>query len=323
MPSFASEIRRQLAARISEARRSDRAELAGLLDAAGEWYSPGDSTTVSRPPKGEERNAERRDPPAPEPAEPGTLWPDSGSSGVVLETPSAAVARSAARLWRHGFGVESRISPSGSDRFGRARYSVRAGGNRVFQAAEEMRVVRLSRDASVRTAYLSGSFQGCGSVVRPGGRGGHHLEFVHKDEAFIRRVAEFSRAKLTVAERRNRWLAYTKSSDGVTTLLSQLGLHDAVLEYDAKAILGEAKANANRVTNFDSANAGRTAKAAASQQKILENLDPNSLPEALREMLVLRLDNPDASLSELAALGGISKSAANHRLRRLVEIGGD
>ncbi len=173
----------------------------------------------------------------------------------------------------------------------------------------------------MRTAYLSGAFQGCGSVVRPGGRGGHHLEFVHKDEEFIRRIAEFSRAKLTVAQRRNRWLAYTKSSDGVATVLAQLGLHDAILEYEAKAILGEAKANANRVTNFDSANAGRTAKAAARQQKILETLDPATLPEALRDMLSLRLDHPDASLTELASLGGISKSAANHRLRRLVERG--
>jgi DNA-binding transcriptional regulator WhiA len=37
-------------------------------------------------------------------------------------------------------------------------------------------------------------------------------------------------------------------------------------------------------------------------------------------MLFLRLEHPDASLSELAALGNISKSAANHRLRRLVGL---
>jgi DNA-binding transcriptional regulator WhiA len=284
LPSFGSEIRRQLASGTSSGpRRGDRAELAGLLDAAGKW----------------------------------------DGSGVFLDTPSAAVARSAVRLWRHEFGVVSKLSPAGTDRFGRARYSVRTGGIRVFQAAEEMRIVRLSRDAAVRTAYLSGAFQGCGSIVRPGGRGGHHFEFVHKDEAFIRRVAEFSRAKLTVAKRRNRWLAYTKSSDGVTTILAQLGLHDAILEYEAKAILGEAKANANRVTNFDSANAGRTAKAASRQQRILETLDPEKLPEALRDMLSLRLDNPAASLAELADLGGISKSAANHRLRRLVERGAE
>jgi hypothetical protein len=81
------------------------------------------------------------------------------------------------------------------------------------------------------------------------------------------------------------------------------------------------KANANRVTNFDAANAGRTAAAAARQQRALERLDPAVLPPALREMLELRLENPDASLAELAQLGGLSKSAVNHRLRRLVEVG--
>lgn len=281
MPSFASEVRRQLAAGTSSGpRRSDRAELAGLLDAAGRW----------------------------------------DEAGVTFDTTSAAVARSVSRLWRHEFGVVSRLSPAGADRFGRVRYLVRAEGNRVFQAAEELRVVRGSRDAAARSAYLAGAFQGCGSIVRPGGKGGYHLEFVHREEEFVRRVAGFSRAKLTVARRRNRWLAYTKSADGVTTFLSQLGLHDAVLEYEARAVLGEAKANANRLTNFDSANAGRTARAAARQQRALEKLDPEGLPDALREMLALRLEHPDASLAELARLGGMTKSAANHRLRRLVAL---
>jgi cell division protein WhiA len=119
------------------------------------------------------------------------------------------------------------------------------------------------------------------------------------------------------------WVAYTKSADGLTTLLSQMGLHDAILEYEARAVLGEAKANANRVTNFDAANAKRTAIAAARQQRALATLDPRELPPALREMLELRLEHPDASLAELARLGDLSKSATNHRLRRLVSLSAD
>lgn len=99
-----------------------------------------------------------------------------------------------------------------------------------------------------------------------------------------------------------------------------MGLHDAVLQYEARAIVGEAKANANRLTNFDSANAGRTARAAADQLRILEKLDPRELPDALAEMLSIRLDNPDASLAELARICDLSKSAVNHRLRRLVAL---
>jgi cell division protein WhiA len=40
-------------------------------------------------------------------------------------------------------------------------------------------------------------------------------------------------------------------------------------------------------------------------------------------MLELRLEHPDASLAELARLGGLSKSAVNHRLRRLVALAAD
>jgi DNA-binding protein WhiA len=284
LSSFASEVRRELASgTTSGARPTDRSELAGLLDAGGFW----------------------------------------DAAGVTFRTQSAAVARSVVRLWRSEFGLESRLSPADTDRFGRARYAVRTEGNGAIQAAEELSFVRASRSAGDRTAYLRGAFQGAGSVTKPGGRGGYHLEFVHRDEDFIRRVAAFSRAPLRVVRRRGWWVAYTKSADGVTTLLSQMGLHDAVLEYEARAVLGEAKANANRITNFDAANAGRTATAAARQQRALAALDPRGLPPALREMRELRLEHPDASLTELARLGGLSKSAVNHRLRRLVGLAAD
>jgi len=257
-----------------------RHELAGLVDAAGAW----------------------------------------DEEGVTLHTPSAAVARSVVRLWRSEFGVESRLSPTEPDRFGRTRYAVRTAGNGAIQAAEELTFAHTARTPAERAGYLRGAFQGAGSVNRPGGRGGHHLEFVHREGEFIRRCAEFSRAPLKVMRRRGRWVAYTKSADWVTTVLAQMGLSDAVLEYEARAVLGEAKANANRVTNFDAANAGRTATAAARQQRAFENLAPEYLPPALREMLELRLEHPDASLVELARLGKLSKSAANHRLRRLVAL---
>lgn len=245
------------------------------------------------------------------------MWDETG---VTLRTSSAAVARSAVRLWRSEFGLDSRLSPTKPDRFGRTRYAVRTEGNGAIQAADELRFARRSRSAAQRAAYLRGAFQGAGSVTRPGGRGGYHLEVVHRGEDFARRVAAFSRVPLKVVRRRGRWVAYTKSADGVTSLLAQMGLNEAVLEYEARAVLGEAKANANRATNFDAANAGRTANAAARQQRALQAIDPAGLPPALREMLELRLENPDASLAELAQMGGLSKSAVNHRLRRLVGV---
>ena len=290
MPSFASEIRRQLAARTAQLKSAgSTAELAGLVDAAG----------------------------------------SVDDSGITVRTTSAAVARSLVRLWRSEFGLEPRLSPpEKTGAFGRRRHAVRVEGNRAVQAAEELRAERerATRNAtregagSAGIAYLRGAFQGAGSVTGPGYRRGHHLEFVHESEGFIRRVAALSPAPLKVTRRRGRYVAYTKSAEGVTTILARMGLDEAVLDYEARAVVGEAKANANRVTNFDAANAGRTAVAAARQSEALESLDPGRLPPALREMLELRLEHPDASLAELARLGGLTKSAANHRLRRLIGL---
>ena len=80
LPSFASELRRQLAARTGGTNAGDihrRVELAGLVDAAGE----------------------------------------SDGSGVTVRTPSAAVARSVVRLWRSGLtgATNGHIGPDASD----------------------------------------------------------------------------------------------------------------------------------------------------------------------------------------------------------------
>ncbi|HKZ27445.1 MAG TPA: hypothetical protein VJ086_06080, partial [Rubrobacteraceae bacterium] len=194
MPSFASELRRQLAARTGTNPENDpyrRVELAGLVDAAGE----------------------------------------NEGLGVTVRTPSAAVARSVVRLWRSEFGLEPRLDTSGPDHFGRARYAVRVEGNRAVQAAEELRVARERALSEARrrpgapagVAYLRGAFQGAGSVTQPGYRRGHHLEFVHANEEFTKRVAALSRAPLRISRRRDRFVAYAKGADRVTTLLAQMG----------------------------------------------------------------------------------------------------
>ncbi|MBR5112667.1 MAG: hypothetical protein IK097_04485 [Clostridia bacterium] len=45
------------------------------------------------------------------------------------------------------------------------------------------------------------------------------------------------------------------------------------------------------------------------------------LPDSLRELAVIRLDNPDAPLSELALMleNPVSKSGIKHRLDKIVE----
>ena len=68
----------------------------------------------------------------------------------------------------------------------------------------------------------------------------------------------------------------------------------------------------------------KTANASARQLDAIVKLSENGILETLPEKLLytakLKLDNPDMSLSELAAIHEppITKSCANHRLERII-----
>jgi len=80
----------------------------------------------------------------------------------------------------------------------------------------------------------------------------------------------------------------------------------------------------NRRINFETANIDKTIGSAMRQVEAITKLEEEqgleTLPPSLREMARWRRENPELNLSELAAQMNLSKSAVNHRLRRLVEI---
>ncbi|MBR4224910.1 MAG: DNA-binding protein WhiA, partial [Oscillospiraceae bacterium] len=91
-------------------------------------------------------------------------------------------------------------------------------------------------------------------------------------------------------------------------------------------ILKDVRNKANRIANCDTANIERTLNASRRQiediEYIMANGGMDDLSEELRDMALLRLENPDVSLSELGEMleKPVGRSGANHRLRRLSEI---
>jgi DNA-binding protein WhiA len=83
----------------------------------------------------------------------------------------------------------------------------------------------------------------------------------------------------------------------------------------------------NRLLNAEGANVDRTVRAADRQLQAIAQLETSGtlprLPDALREVARRRRLQPDADLDDLAAGLGISRSAVNHRLRRLLQIARD
>jgi DNA-binding protein WhiA len=195
-----------------------------------------------------------------------------------------------------------------------------------LESAFTQAAVRVVPDATCdRKAMLRGLFLGCGSVNAPSSR--YHLEFVAPSESWataIGGVAESAGAKVGVMDRGGQHVVYVKEGDGIVRLLSWMGASRAVMEFESVRVVREVSGEVNRRLNFETANIGKTVGSGLRQAAAIERLETtgklDALPPALREMARWRSANPELNLGELAKRMKLSKSAVNHRLRRLQEI---
>jgi len=177
-----------------------------------------------------------------------------------------------------------------------------------------------------RSAFLRGCLIGAGSANMPQREA--HLEILTSHYDFcadlVRLLSEMD-FHPGQRVRRGNYVVYLKGRDEVAGLLALAGAHAAALEVEEQAVVKEVRSRANRLANCDSANLRRTGAAASRQLEAIAVLERSgrlaALPPALQEMAELRLLHPYMNLSELAEAGGqgLTRSAMNHRLRRLVE----
>src|SRR5499427_7000843 len=176
-----------------------------------------------------------------------------------------------------------------------------------------------------RKAMLRGLFMGCGSVNAPSAR--YHLEMVLPTPGWATKLAELLQEQAVragVTERAGHQVLYVKDGDGIVRMLSLMGASRAVMEFENVRVVREVSGQVNRRLNFETANIDKTISSAMRQVAAIEELERSGrieeLSTALREVARARRGNPELNLVELAAGMHLSKSAVNHRLRRLVEI---
>lgn len=188
----------------------------------------------------------------------------------------------------------------------------------------EVRQVGDSRDLilSCGAAYLRGVFLARGYLGDP--EHGIHLELGVKDsaqQALLAQVLGPLRIHPKMTVRRGRTIVYWKGRAQVTRLLAHMGAHQAVLEWETSQVMKTVKNRVNRLVNSETANLRRTVESGMEQARALQEtvMDP-ALPQPLRDLAALRIAHPDWSLKELglALVPPISKSAVNHRMRRLL-----
>lgn len=259
---------------------------------------------------------------------------------IIVGTTVQAAAK---MVYSHfkAFGAEGELLTRREPRFQRRLvYEVRLRGTpAALQALNEMGVLsdgfalepgisrRLVKKNCCRHAFLRGALIGAGSANAP--QREPHLEILTSNQVFSGDLAGLLRdLEFHPGERlrRGSYVVYLKGRDEVAGLLAFAGAHSAALEVEEQAVVKEVRSRANRLANCDSANLRRTGTAASRQMAAISALERSgrlaALPPALREMADLRLRYPYMNLSELAEAGGegLSRSAVNHRLRRLVEV---
>ena len=159
------------------------------------------------------------------------------------------------------------------------------------------------------------------------GASGPHVEFVLADRAAAEEL-QAALASLDVralrTERRARHVVYLKGQEEIVALLRLVGANRGVLELETHRVGRDVRSRLNRLLNAEEANLGRTVRAADRQLSAIDRLEADgglaALAPALRETAAMRRRMPDADLDTLGAALGVSRSAVNHRLRRLVEL---
>ena len=178
-----------------------------------------------------------------------------------------------------------------------------------------------------RAAFLRGAFLAGGSVTDP--RKGYHLELTTSHLSVGREMLALMREmglEPKAAQRKGNSVVYFKQSDRIEDLLTSIGAPLSAMEVMNAKLEKDLRGSVNRRVNCDAANLDKAVEAAMTQVESIRRLEDQGrlalLPEKLQETASLRLAHPEDTLSQLAQRYDppITKSALNHRLRKLVEL---
>lgn len=181
-----------------------------------------------------------------------------------------------------------------------------------------------------RIAFFRGAFLAGGSVTDPAK--GYHLELTTSHASVNRELLTLLRETGFApksAQRGANHMTYFKQSEAIADFLTAVGAPLAAMELMNAKAEKDLRGGVNRRVNCDAHNLDKAVDAAQEQlqaiRRVLQYQSLEELPPKLAEAARLRLDNPDLTLSELAALCDppITKSSLSYRLKKLSELEGE
>ncbi len=175
-----------------------------------------------------------------------------------------------------------------------------------------------------KRAYIRGAFLGIGYICAP--EKNYHLEFIcntYKQAQNLQNLINFFEIDAKTIEKKEHFIVYIKEAEQIVELLNIIEAHKALLELENIRIFKDVRNNVNRIVNCETANLNKIVSTGIKQKENIEfiknTVGLDYLPKQLKEIAILRLENPDVSLKELSQMISppISKSGVNHRLKKI------
>ncbi len=178
-----------------------------------------------------------------------------------------------------------------------------------------------------KISFLRGAFMAGGSVTDPEKR--YHLELATSHQRVSREVysllMELGFFPKDVTRGGNSIL-YFKQSNFIEDVLTTLGAPICAMEIMEAKVEKDLRNGVNRRVNCETANLTKAVDAAQEQLAAIRKMEAdgtfNDLPDKIRKTALLRKEHPEATLMELAQMQDppLTKSAINHRMRKLLEL---
>lgn len=259
------------------------------------------------------------------------------ASGIKIITENREFSQLLPKLLKRACGVTFDVEPDQN-----------AGGKLIFQITDPEKVshimggygfdpadtlslhinLAVAEDDCCKTAFLRGAFLAGGSVTDPAK--GYHLELATTHQSVAREGNTLVREVLgfgpKCTSRAGGQVLYLKNSEQISDFLTYVGAPVAAMGIMEARLEKELNNKVNRRCNCDEANTSKVVEAAQEQLAAIRKLRAKGLieqlPAKLHQAAIAREENPEYSLTELAALmePPITKPAMNHRLKKLVEM---
>lgn len=178
-----------------------------------------------------------------------------------------------------------------------------------------------------RSAFLRAVFCAMGSVSDP--KKSYTLEIRVPNECRAQLICDvIGERGINIPSKTNRnglVGMFYRNESSIEDFLTACGGNRSLFSFFEASVEKNLRNDENRATNCVARNISKSVEATALQISAIESLKATStfddLPREIKQSAILRIENPDMSLSELALLHKppISKSGLNHRLAKIIE----